>query len=214
MNAMSIPRDSRTAGSGSRPPPGNEGRGRPESHEPPEHKRPRTFLCRDDLFRAFVERADSLECSVDWLLAEAMKRLLKETAPAPVTSPLPRVGGPRLLPPPPPPPKRRQTGSFIGEVSRPVPKRIALRLHGAAFVVDADRFVLGRSARDANLPLKDGGVSRQHAIIERDASGAHTIVDMASTNGVRVNGARVTRAPIRPGDVLEIGPFEIRVEEA
>jgi pSer/pThr/pTyr-binding forkhead associated (FHA) protein len=40
------------------------------------------------------------------------------------------------------------------------------------------------------------------------------VVDMASTNGIHLNGVRVTRAPIRAGDVLVIGPFTIAVERA
>lgn len=90
---------------------------------------------------------------------------------------------------------------------------LALRLGDHRAVVDRDRFVLGRSARDAHFPLRDPNVSRQHAIIERTPSG-WVIVDMASTNGVNVNGVKVTRAPIRGGDLVEIGPFTIAVERA
>ena len=90
---------------------------------------------------------------------------------------------------------------------------LVLRLGDERVVVDRDRFVLGRSARDAHFPLRDGGVSRQHAIVER-VPGGWVIVDMASTNGIHVNGVRVTRAPIRAGDVLDIGPFTIAVERA
>lgn len=50
-------------------------------------------------------------------------------------------------------------------------------------------------------------------MIERGPDG-WMVVDMASTNGVQLNGARVTRAPIRIGDVIGIGPFTIRVERA
>ena len=46
------------------------------------------------------------------------------------------------------------------------------------------------------------------------APGGWVIVDMASTNGILVNGVRVTRASLRAGDVLEIGPFTIAVERA
>jgi len=119
--------------------------------------------------------------------------------------------GPPLLPPPPPPPRsRRATGSFVGEKAA-VAGAIALRLGEQRLVVDRDRFVLGRSAREAHFPLRDPNVSRQHAIIER-TPGGWVIVDMASTNGIHLNGVRVTRAPIRAGDQLEIGPFMIAVE--
>ncbi len=213
MTAMSQRRDPRLPGK----PEGNDGR------------RPHTFMCRDELYAAFERRARELECSVDWLLGEAMKRLLAsgaaktEPAPAPVPPALPprlplRASLPPMppvaMPPPPPPPprSRRATGSFVGEKAA-LGEPIALRLGAQRVVVDRDRFVLGRSAREAHFALRDGGVSRQHAIVER-APGGWVIVDMASTNGIHVNGVRVTRAAIRAGDVIEIGPFTIAVERS
>ena len=208
MTAMSLRRDSRF--------PGNS--------EGSSSRRPRTFVCRDDLYDAFERRAHDLECSVDWLLAEAMKRLLAHEGlkVAPIAAPLlpppskkPVFARPPLVAPvlaPPPPPSRKPTGSFVGQKAA-VGEVLALRLSDQRVVVDRDRFVLGRSARDAHFALRDGNVSRQHAIIER-APGGWVIVDMASTNGILVNGTRVTRAPLRPGDVLEIGPFTLAVERA
>jgi pSer/pThr/pTyr-binding forkhead associated (FHA) protein len=108
---------------------------------------------------------------------------------------------------------RKSTGSFVGPKSAVAAPPIALRVGDVRAFVDRDRFVLGRSAKDAHFPLRDAGVSRQHAIVER-AGAEWVIVDMASTNGVHVNGVRVTRAAIRAGDVVEIGPFAIAVEPA
>jgi hypothetical protein len=178
-----------------------------------EGRRSRTFQCRDELYGAFEARATELECSVDWLLGEAMKRLLADRSLVPTrraSLPPPKLGAPPL--PPPPPPRRRATGSFVGPKAQ-ISERIALRIGELRAVVDRDRFVIGRSARDAQLPIRDGNVSRQHALIERSPEG-WVVVDMASTNGVHLNGARVTRAPIRVGDVIAIGPFSIRVERA
>jgi hypothetical protein len=189
-----------------------------------EGRRARSFVCRDDLYEAFTRRANELECGVDWLVAEAMKRLLADGAlkvaprslpppmPLPSVPPSPLSRRAPLVPPPPPPRSRRTTGSFVGEKAA-VGEALALRLGDQRVVVDHDRFVLGRSARDAHFALRDGGVSRQHAIVER-VPGGWVIVDMASTNGIHVNGMRVTRAPIRAGDVLDIGPFTIAVERA
>ena len=189
----------------------------PRSREKPEgieRRRAHNFVCRDDLYEAFTHRANELECSVDWLLGEAMKRLLADGAlkSPPRSLPPPLPPRPLLVPPPPPPRPRRATGSFVGEKTA-VGDALVLRLGDERVVVDRDRFVLGRSARDAHFPLRDGGVSRQHAIVER-VPGGWVIVDMASTNGIHVNGVRVTRAPIRAGDVLDIGPFTIAVERA
>lgn len=159
----------------------------------------RSFSCSDELWRAFEARAAALECSVDWLLAEAMKRLL-ESVPAPNARPPVRRGDAARRPPPPLPPPR------------PPPLRLALRVDGARTLIDRDAFVLGRSA-DANLVLRDPGVSRQHALIER-VGAAYVIVDMASTNGVVVNGTRVARAVLHPGDIIRVGPFAVHVERA
>ena len=90
---------------------------------------------------------------------------------------------------------------------------IALVCGETRLVVDKARIVLGRSGKDAQLVLRDGGVSRQHAMIERIGN-AFFVIDMASTNGVVVNGKKTLRAIIGPGDLLAIGPFTIRVERA
>jgi len=56
-------------------------------------------------------------------------------------------------------------------------------------------------------------VSRRHAVLRPDGGGTWYIHDMKSTNGVQLNGADVQRAPIRLGDLLKIGVFELRVED-
>jgi pSer/pThr/pTyr-binding forkhead associated (FHA) protein len=166
-----------------------------------ESRRPRTFVCRDDLYGAFEKRAHELRCSTDWLLAEAMKRLLADATlalPSPQSLPSPPGARPPRVTPPPPPAR---------------PAAIALRSRQKRVVVDRERFVIGRNARDAHFVVRDSSVSRQHAMIERGAD-AWYVIDMASTNGVSLNGSPVTRAALRPGDVLVIGPMTLTVERA
>jgi hypothetical protein len=181
-------------------------------------RKTRHFTCRDDLWDAFEARAAELSCSVDWLLGEAMKRMLAAHGkPVGTSIPAPPVSqqGPRAytphvpVPPPPPVRPRKATGSFVGTR----PPAIALTLGDQRLVVDRERFVIGRAAREANLVIRHPSVSRQHAIVERTTEG-FIVVDMASTNGVIVNGIKVTRAIVRPGDVVVIGPARIRVEPA
>ena len=63
--------------------------------------------------------------------------------------------------------------------------------------------VIGRSM-GCDLTLGDPTVSRWHAELIRE--GERWIVrDMGSTNGTRVNGWRVRRAVVEPGDVLALG---------
>jgi pSer/pThr/pTyr-binding forkhead associated (FHA) protein len=90
---------------------------------------------------------------------------------------------------------------------------LTLTVEGKATRIDRETFVIGRRARDAHLVLRDPGVSRQHAIIERRGI-AYVLTDMASANGVIVNGERIARKVLRPGDVVEIGPFVIAVEQS
>jgi pSer/pThr/pTyr-binding forkhead associated (FHA) protein len=63
---------------------------------------------------------------------------------------------------------------------------------------------LGRH-EECDLQLVDALVSKQHARITR-IDGAYRVVDLASRNGVFVNGARVQGdAPLRANDRLAIG---------
>ncbi len=71
--------------------------------------------------------------------------------------------------------------------------------------------VIGRSS-DADLVLSSTDVSRRHAEIVPD-DGAWILVDLGSTNGVRLN-ARPIGVPtqLTDGDVIEIGPHELTFE--
>ncbi len=64
-------------------------------------------------------------------------------------------------------------------------------------------FRIGRHG-DNELILRDSRASRQHAQIIADG-GTYVVEDLASTYGVFVNGARVTRAKLRNGDRIEFG---------
>ncbi|MBI5302169.1 MAG: FHA domain-containing protein [Chloroflexi bacterium] len=67
---------------------------------------------------------------------------------------------------------------------------------------DAD-ISLGRATIN-DIALRDPKVSRQHARIECNASGV-TVIDLGAANGTRVNGVRVERATLKPGDVIALG---------
>ncbi len=72
------------------------------------------------------------------------------------------------------------------------------------------RVRLGRGS-DNDVVLSDVSVSRYHAEILREPDG-WSVHDLKSTNGVQVNGAPVEKAPLRPGDLLGVGSFQIRVD--
>ena len=68
--------------------------------------------------------------------------------------------------------------------------------------------------RDPDLEIElpdDPTVSRSHARIVRE-DGIHVLYDAESTNGCYVNGARVTRCPLAPGDVLQCAGSRFRYE--
>ena len=66
----------------------------------------------------------------------------------------------------------------------------------------------------AHLRLDDESVSRMHAIIEVDNAGAIHLIDLGSTRGTFVNGAKINKAQITDGDVLTVGDTRIELSVA
>jgi hypothetical protein len=92
-------------------------------------------------------------------------------------------------------------------------RRAVLIVDGKRLVVPTGGAIIGRS-RDSDIVLADSNVSRQHARIST-VRGGWAIEDLASTNGVHVNGRAVNgRQAVRNGDQLEIGTVHARFEEA
>jgi Protein of unknown function (DUF3662)/FHA domain len=90
--------------------------------------------------------------------------------------------------------------------------RAQLRYEGRATLLGSEGAVLGRS-RDCDLVVSDENVSRRHAEV-RPSGGAWIVRDLGSTNGIRVNGTRVSGAqPLRPGDKIELGVSTVTFEE-
>ena len=81
---------------------------------------------------------------------------------------------------------------------------------GRRNVLSGSRVVVGRS-READIVLEDANVSRRHAELRRE-DGRWQIVDLGSTNGIKVNGRRVDRQPLSPGDQITIGVTDLTFE--
>jgi hypothetical protein len=81
---------------------------------------------------------------------------------------------------------------------------------GRRNVLGGSRVVVGRS-READIVLADPNVSRRHAELRRDESGWQ-VVDLGSTNGIKVNGRRVDQAGLSPGDQITIGVTDLTFE--
>jgi adenylate cyclase len=67
--------------------------------------------------------------------------------------------------------------------------------------------LIGRSP-ECQVVLKDFGISRQHAKIVADADGVR-VSDLKSKNGTQVNGVPVVEAPLKDGDRILLGKFQI-----
>jgi transcriptional regulator with GAF, ATPase, and Fis domain len=75
-----------------------------------------------------------------------------------------------------------------------------------------DKVRVGK-AQDNDLVLSDDTVSRHHCELTRANDGVH-VRDLGSTNGTRVQGARVSEAIVQPGTVLKVGEVEIALRPA
>lgn len=96
----------------------------------------------------------------------------------------------------------------------PVATSVALRLSGmgSSLALTSARAVIGRGRRN-DLVLADPSVSREHAEVVA-AGGGHTIRDLGSTNGMLVNGVRVSEHHLQPGDTVVLGNVTVRCEAA
>ena len=65
----------------------------------------------------------------------------------------------------------------------------------------------------AHLVLDDERVSRIHAVIEVAPDGAVSIIDMGSAEGTFVNGKKVSRGPLKPGDQVALGGLRLQMED-
>ncbi len=64
----------------------------------------------------------------------------------------------------------------------------------------------------AHLCLDDERVGRIHAVVEVAADGRMSIIDMGSPGGTLLNGRKISKAPLHPGDQFQIGGLRIVVE--
>jgi hypothetical protein len=95
-----------------------------------------------------------------------------------------------------------------------VETRAVVSLEDRRYVLEGPRATIGRS-KSAECVLSDPNVSRRHAELRRSESGDWQIVDLGSTNGVKVNGRRVASTRLSPGDQVTIGTtsFQFDIEQ-
>ena len=81
------------------------------------------------------------------------------------------------------------------------------------FEVSKSEITVGRGQTN-DIVIMDTKMSRLHARFEFTAGGEVTVIDIGSTNGVRVNGNKIDKALIKPGDVIQMGESQIRYERS
>jgi predicted component of type VI protein secretion system len=77
-------------------------------------------------------------------------------------------------------------------------------------VLSGSRVLLGRS-RECDIMVNDPNVSRRHAEL-RAEGGRWSVVDLGSTNGIKVNGRRVDKRELSDGDKLTLGVTDLTFE--
>lgn len=85
-----------------------------------------------------------------------------------------------------------------------VVSRAVVALDDRRYVLEGPRATIGRS-KGAECVLGDPNVSRRHAELRRGQNGDWTIADLGSTNGIKVNGRRVSSSRLTPGDQVTLG---------
>jgi hypothetical protein len=94
---------------------------------------------------------------------------------------------------------RRELDALVSR-ERPEPAPLVLALDWSG---GQDELLIGRGSA-CDIALRNLTVSRRHArLIFRD--GTWIVNDLASKNGIAVNGAQVGRCQLRPGDRLALG---------
>ena len=73
--------------------------------------------------------------------------------------------------------------------------------------------VIGRSP-ECQIVLGDYGISRNHAKVLVGEDDSARILDLKSKNGTQVNGVQVVEAPLRDGDRILLGKFELTFSKA
>jgi len=106
------------------------------------------------------------------------------------------------------PPKQPERPAAPLPAAGPLPRAV-VEAPGRRTVVPGSRAVIGRSDQ-ADCVIADPNMSRRHAELRQSPDGEWEIVDLNSTNGVKVNGRRMPTARLREGDQVTLGTTTFR----
>ncbi len=107
---------------------------------------------------------------------------------------------------PPPPPAASFPPPMAAQGERPP---LWLVFQGQKYLINKDKFIIGRGTKMTDLTIRDGNISRKHAaVIYR--GGKYFIKDLDSTNGIDYQGSRIDSKKIEEGDVFHLCDYEIK----
>jgi FHA domain/GAF domain len=81
------------------------------------------------------------------------------------------------------------------------------------FELIGDRPISIGRAKSSTLILDNSSISRRHAIVRSTPEGQWQIIDRASANGMKVNGAATKEATLKPNDEIILGEYRLRFFE-
>lgn len=79
---------------------------------------------------------------------------------------------------------------------------------GEIYSLEKQTVILGRDD-DADVVIADTGVSRRHAMVQKQGEG-FTLADLRSTNGTELNGTAVQNAVLKDGDKIHLGTTTLK----
>jgi hypothetical protein len=89
------------------------------------------------------------------------------------------------------------------------PRPLFLLFQNDKYIVDKDEFVIGRGVKSSDLAIRDGNISRKHAVIVRQ-NGLYYMRDLGSTNGIEFDGIRVDNKRIEEGDLFSLCDYTLK----
>jgi len=92
-----------------------------------------------------------------------------------------------------------------------MPARLVALDEGNDIALDRSMVVVGRHPL-CDVRLDSLRISRHHCCMTQDKDEV-VVRDLGSTNGIRINGERVERGRLRPGDELSIAHIRYRLED-
>ena len=85
---------------------------------------------------------------------------------------------------------------------------VSTNFPGEEWTLNKPLMVLGRTD-DNDVVINHRSISRHHARVTEE-NGRYTIIDLQSSNGVRVNGEPYGKVEIRRGDLIDLGHVRLR----